>query len=173
MKIETMHDLYVMELQDLYSAEKQLVAALPKMEAACTDKKLKQAISEHLKATEEQKARIGEIMAELGEDPEAHECIAMRGLIKEGENVLKDVKDPQVCDAAIIAAAQRVEHYEIAGYGVASTYAETLGYAEHEKLLQKSLAEEKEADQMLNKLALTSINQKAMGSEKSGKAYVK
>jgi ferritin-like metal-binding protein YciE len=170
MKIKTMQDLYIMELQDLHSAETQLIAALPKMMEAATNEELKSAIEEHLEITKTQLERLESIFEELEEEAGGHECAAMKGLVKEGEEVMKEVEEPTVLDAALISAAQRVEHYEMAGYGAAKTYAQLLGYDKHAQLLEESLEEEKEADQILNDLALSDINEEALESSEGDMA---
>jgi ferritin-like metal-binding protein YciE len=161
MKIQTLRDLYVEQLHDLYSAETQLVEALPKMAKAATNPQLQTAFKEHLTQTKGQVARLEKIFSQLGEDTKGPVCKGMKGLISEGEEMIKMKGDPAAIDAGLIAAAQRVEHYEIAGYGCVRTYAHQLSDHTSEKLLQQTLDEEGEADQKLTKLAETVINLEA------------
>jgi ferritin-like metal-binding protein YciE len=148
----SLQELYVEQLQDLYSAEQQIIKSLPKKIDAAQSDELRNALKEHLEVTKTQAARIETICEELGEDPENEKCKGMEGVLKEGSDLLKEARDP-VRDAAIIAAAQRVEHYEMAGYGTARTYANLLGYEDAAGLLEQTLEEEKEADQTLSGLA--------------------
>jgi ferritin-like metal-binding protein YciE len=145
----------------LYSAERQLVAALPKMAKKAANAELRQAIETHLEQTEEHVKRLEKIFEDLQLNAGRHKCKAMEGLIEEGEEILKEEAEQAIRDAAMIGAAQRVEHYEIAGYGTARTYAEMLGHTEAAELLQTTLDEEKETDQLLSELALSSVNVKA------------
>ena len=161
MKLESFDALFLHELRDLYSAERQLVAALPKMAKKATNAELKQAIETHLEQTEEHVKRLEKIFEALQLNAGRHKCKAMEGLIEEGEDVLKEEAEDAIRDAAMIGAAQRVEHYEIAGYGTARTYAEMLGHTEAAELLQTTLDEEKETDQLLSELALSSVNVEA------------
>jgi ferritin-like metal-binding protein YciE len=162
MNLDSLSKLYIHELKDLYSAEKQLVAALPKMIAATRNKDLKKALKDHLQATRRQVQRLEKVFARLDASPRGHKCVGMEGLIKEGAALLQEDAEPDVLDAAIIAAAQRIEHYEIAGYGVARTYAEKLGDFTAADLLQETLEEEAQADRHLTRLAERTINIKAM-----------
>jgi ferritin-like metal-binding protein YciE len=161
MGMETIQDLYVHELKDIYSAEKQILQALPKMAKAAKHNELRQAFEEHQRVTEEQVRRLETIFGELDEKPGGKKCKGMEGLIEEGEEVLEEDADPDVRDAALIAAAQRVEHYEIAAYGTARTYARQLGLDRHVDLLQRTLDEEGETDQRLTKLAESTVNRDA------------
>jgi ferritin-like metal-binding protein YciE len=162
MKIKSLEDLFVHELKDLYSAEKQLVAALPKMVSKASNPKLKAAFEEHLEVTRGQVDRIEKIFEGMENSPRGEKCDGMAGLVEEAEGVMEDTEDDDVLDAALIAAAQKVEHYEISGYGTARTYAEMLGNEDAAQLLQQTLDEEKEADAKLNELAEGMINWKAM-----------
>lgn len=144
MALDSLHDLYVDELKDLYSAENQLLKALPKMAKAASSPKLKAAIQEHLEVTKGQVERLEKIFAELDVSPRGKKCKAMEGLIEEGKEVMEEDGNPSVIDAALIAAAQRVEHYEMAGYGCVRTFATLLGYEEAANLLQETLNEEGE-----------------------------
>ena len=155
-------DLYVAQLKDLYSAESQLVDALPKMRDAASHPELRGAFDEHLTVTREQKARLERIFRTMDEDPSGETCQAMKGLIKEGEEVIDAEADAAIRDAGLIAAAQRVEHYEMAGYGTVHAFAERLGRTDEARLLQQTLDEEKEADSSLNRIAQQVVNPDAM-----------
>ena len=168
-KMKTLKDLYVSELRDLYSAEKQILKALPKMAKAATAEELKTAFQLHLEETKGQLARLEQIFEALGEKPTGKTCKAMEGLIEEGKEILQEEGAPSVIDAALIGATQRVEHYEMAGYGCVRTFAKLLGYDKAVKLLQATLDEEGEADKKLTELAETVINPKAEGAEANGK----
>ncbi|HKO16561.1 MAG TPA: ferritin-like domain-containing protein [Gemmatimonadaceae bacterium] len=159
---ESLHKLYVEELKDLHDAEEQIVDALPKMIEKTSHPELKRAFQQHLSVTEQQIARLDRIFGELGESAEGKTCKGMRGLIAEGNEVMKDFKDSDVLDAAMIGAAQRIEHYEMAGYGCARTYAHLLGLADQADLLQRTLDEEGEADHTLTALAEHTINVDAL-----------
>ena len=154
----TLHDLFVHELKDVYSAEKQLVKALPKMAKAASSEKLREGIEEHLEQTEEQVERLEKIFESLDSSTRGVKCAAMEGLIKEGSEIMGEDAEPAVKDAALIAAAQKVEHYEIAAYGTLVTFANMLGQDEAQKLLQTTLDEEKETDRKLTELAESEIN---------------
>ena len=158
MALKSLHDLYVNELKDLYSAENQLVKALPKMAKAANSPELRTAIEEHLEVTKGQVQRLETIFKELEASPKGKKCKAMEGLIEEGKELLEEEAAPGVLDAGIIAAAQRVEHYEIAGYGCVRTFANILGYDEAAGLLQETLDEEADADKKLTELAESVIN---------------
>ena len=153
MSVETMQELLIDELKDLYSAEKQIVRALPKLAKASTSPDLKQALTKHLEETEGQVTRL-ERMAELvGKKLTGKTCVGMKGVLEEGSEVLKETDKGTVRDAAMIAAAQRVEHYEMAGYGSAREFAKMLGLAEVASLLEQTLEEEKAADKILSGVA--------------------
>ena len=158
MSLATLHDLMVHELKDLYSAERQLVQALPKMAKNATSDQLRTAIDNHLAETEEHVTRLEQVMESLGESPRGQKCAGMQGLLEEGKSFLKEDADPDVMDAGIIVSAQKVEHYEIASYGAVCEYARMMGHTEALQLLEQTLAEEKKADQTLNKLAEGGIN---------------
>jgi ferritin-like metal-binding protein YciE len=162
MKLDSLKDLYLEQLKDLYSAETQLVEALPKMAEAASARDLRQAFTEHLRQTQEQVRRLERIFQDLGENPKGHTCEGMKGLLKEGEEMIKMRGEPAVLDAGLIAAAQRVEHYEIAGYGTVRTYAELLGRDEHVSLLERSLQEEEDTDERLTQLAESHVNEEAL-----------
>ena len=153
MKIQSMEDLMVHELQDLRSAEEQLVEALPKMAEAASSAQLQKAFNAHLKQTKTQLTRVGKALESLGKGPGNMKCKGMEGLVKEGDEVIKNVTDAQTRDAALIGAAQRVEHYEIAGYGTARAHAEELGLTEIADLLQITLDEEGQTNTLLTQLA--------------------
>ncbi len=158
MELETLKDLYVEQLKDLYSAERQLVKALPKMVKAANNQELKAAFQDHLEKTKEHAARIERICDELGVSPRGKKCVGMEGLIEEGQELIKENPDPEVLDAGLIAGAQHVEHYEMAGYGCCRTYARQMGYDNQADILQRTLDEEGEADHLLTALAESSIN---------------
>ena len=166
MSLDSLHSLYVDELKDLYNAENQLLKALPRMAKAATATELKEAFTEHLEVTRKQVERLEQIFSGLGVSPKGKKCKAMEGLIEEGKDIMEEDGDPAVIDAALIAAAQRVEHYEMAGYGCVRTFANLLGEEDAVALLQETLNEEGEADKKLTELAETIINVKAEdGSE--------
>lgn len=158
MELDTLKDLYIHELKDLYSVEKQLIGALPKMARAAHDEKLSTGFREHLEQTKEHAARLEKILFEHKQSTRGKKCKGMEGIIAEGAEMIEEEADPEVKDAGLIAAAQRVEHYEIAGYGTARTYAEMLGDNEGAKLLLATLSEEEKTDQKLTQLAKSSIN---------------
>ena len=161
MELETLKDLYVHELKDLYSAEKQLIAALPKMSKAATSRQLAAGFNEHLQQTKGHALRLEEIFQRLEESPRGPKCEGMEGLIAEGDKMAKEDAEDEVRDAGLIAAAQRVEHYEIAGYGCARTYAQLLGDKKGARLLETSIKEEGDTDKKLTKLARSVINLRA------------
>jgi len=172
MAMETLHDLFVIELKDLYSAEHQLVKALPKMAKAADNLQLRDAFTMHLQQTEEHARRIEEIFsAGLDGSPRGRKCAAMEGLVEEGKQVLDEGGAPDVVDAALIGAAQRVEHYEIAGYGTARAHAQQLGYANAARLLQQTLSEESAANEKLNQIAEDSVNVSAAQKHNGKSAF--
>ena len=150
MKMEGLRDLFINELRELYDGEKQIVSALPKMAKAASSKALKTAFKDHLKETEDHVDRLEEIFDSIGESPSGRDSLAIEALVKQGQKAIAEAEDRDARDAALIAAAQKVEHYEIAGYGTVRTYAELLGESEWEKLLDETLDEEKAADKKLN-----------------------
>lgn len=160
--MKTLEDLFEHQLKDLYSAESQLLEALPKVADKANDSKLKQAFKDHLKETKEQKSRLEQICKKLDISPSGETCKAMKGLIKETESFMEEADSDEVMDAGLIAEAQRVEHYEIAGYGTAVRYAKELGHEDIAALLQKTLDEEYNADNKLDKLAESRLNEKAI-----------
>jgi ferritin-like metal-binding protein YciE len=158
MHLDTLKDLYIHELKDLYSVEKQLISALPKMAKTAKSDKLESGFREHLEQTKEHATRLEKILAKHGQSTRGKKCKGMEGLIAEGTEMIEEEADPEVKDAGLIAAAQRVEHYEIAGYGTARAYAEMLGDEQGAKLLQETLKEEEQTDEKLTHLAKSSIN---------------
>lgn len=161
MEMESLQELYVDELRDLYSAENQILKALPRMIRAASDRKLKQAFTKHEKQTRDQVKRLERVFRELGEKPTGKKCKGMQGLLEEGKELIQEKPEPEVLDAGLIAAAQRVEHYEIAGYGTVRTYAQHLGFGRQVELLQRTLDEEGETDKLLTSLAENGINVEA------------
>jgi ferritin-like metal-binding protein YciE len=162
MDINSLEKLFVHELKDLYSAEQQILEALPKMADKASHPELRQAFERHRDQTEQQVKRLEQIFDSLEFQPGGHKCKGMEGLIEEGEEVMKDAENDEVRDAGMIAAAQRVEHYEIAAYGTARTYARMLGRADAAQLLQQTLDEEGETDKKLTQLAESRVNPDAM-----------
>jgi ferritin-like metal-binding protein YciE len=162
MKLESMHDLYVEQLRDLYSAETQLVEALPKMVEAANNPELKQGFQEHLAQTRQHVQRLEQIFDRLSVRPGGETCEGMEGLLKEGKEMMKMKGNPEVLDAGLIAAAQRVEHYEIAGYGTVRTFARMLGFDDAVQLLERTLQEEEQTDKRLTQLAESRINAEAL-----------
>ena len=162
MKIENMEDLFLDEIRDLYDAKKQLVKALPKMADAATSDKLRQASERHLEETRGHVERLERIFGQLNQKSSGESCDAMKGLIKEGEQMVDHIEESPLRDAGMIGAANRVEHYEIAAYGTACTFAQMLGYNEAMQLLQQTLEEEKAADQKLTRIAEGMVNERAL-----------
>ena len=160
-KMATLEDLYTDLLKDLYSAEKQLVKALPKLAKNAASPDLQKAFQEHLRQTEGHVERIERIFSELDGSPRGKKCVGMEGLIEEGNELLQEDAEPDVLDAGLIAAAQKVEHYEIAGYGTARAWAERLGYDKAARLLQQTLDEESMANEKLTKIAESHVNMEA------------
>jgi ferritin-like metal-binding protein YciE len=161
MNLDTLKDLYVDELKDLYSAEKQLVKALPKMAKAANDPQLAEAFRTHLQETRQHAERLEQICRDLGVSPRGKKCVGMEGLIEEGNELIQEDPEPDVLDAGLISKAQHVEHYEIAGYGTVRTYARQLGFENHADLLQQTLDEEGKTDHLLTQLAESGINVEA------------
>lgn len=162
MELDTLNALYIERLRDLYSAETQLIKALPKMQKAATNEELRQAFATHLSQTEQQVERLTQIFEDLDVSPTGKHCKGMEGLLAEADELLGEDADDDVLDAGLIASAQAVEHYEMAGYGTARAYSELLGFEEHTELLQLTLSEESEADRLLSEIAMTSVNLDAM-----------
>ena len=158
MELATLKDLYIEQLRDLYSAESQLVEALPKMAKASSNAELKRGFEEHLEQTKRQRQDVEKLIRDHGENPDGHECKAMKGLIEEGSELMKEDADPDVMDAGLIAASQRIEHYEIAGYGTVRTYATQLGDTSAASILDRIAKEEGATDHKLTALAERVIN---------------
>ncbi|HWC73957.1 MAG TPA: ferritin-like domain-containing protein [Gemmatimonadales bacterium] len=163
--MEALQKLLVDELGDLYDAEQQIVKALPKLIQESSSPELQKALKEHLTVTEEHVQRLEEAFSELGESQSRRKCKGMAGLLAEGEDLLKEDFEESTKDAGIIGAAQRVEHYEIAAYGTARTLAQTLGNSRVAELLQETLDEEKEADELLTQIAESTVNTEAASEE--------
>jgi ferritin-like metal-binding protein YciE len=158
MELANLKELFVHELKDIYSAENQIVAALPKVAQAVSHPELKQAFEEHLEQTRGQVARLEQIFEMLGQKPTGVTCKGMKGLLAEGEEMLKHDAEPSVKDAGLIAAQQKVEHYEIAGYGTVVTYAKLIKHKEATKLLKETLNEEEQTDKKLSQIAEQVVN---------------
>jgi ferritin-like metal-binding protein YciE len=162
MKLNTLKQLYIEELRDLHSAENQLLKALPKMAKGASSEELKLAFENHLDQTKVHVERLEEIFERLDETPKGKTCQAMKGLVEEGSEILEEDGEESVLNAGIIAAAQKVEHYEIASYGTVRTFAQLLGEDEAAELLQETLDEEGEADKLLTQLAQEIVNPEAL-----------
>ena len=158
MELESLRALYVDELKDLYSAEGQILKALPRMVKAASSRDLKRALTEHERVTRKQVKRLERIFKDLDESPRGKKCRGMEGLLEEGKELISEKPEPDVLDAGLISKAQHVEHYEIAGYGTVRAWAQQLGFEQHVELLQETLDEEGEADKRLSELAESSIN---------------
>jgi ferritin-like metal-binding protein YciE len=161
-RMDTLEDLYMDLLKDLYSAEKQLVKALPKLAKAAQAEDLRRAFNEHLAQTESHVERIDRIFSDLGGSPRGKKCVGMEGIIEEGNELTKEKVKPDVLDAGLIAAAQKAEHYEIACYGTARTWAQRLGYNDAARLLQQTLEEESMANEKLTRIAESHVNVEAI-----------
>ena len=158
MELDSLKDLYIHELKDLFSAEQQLVKALPKMAKAASHKELATGFQQHLEQTKEHAQRLQQILTSHKQTTRGSKCKGVEGIVAEGAEMIEEEADAEVKDAGLIAAAQRVEHYEMAGYGTARTYAELLGDQEGARLLQTTFEEERQTDQKLSKLAKSAIN---------------
>lgn len=165
MPLESLRDLYVDELKDIYSAENQILKALPRMAKKAGSDELRQAFEDHLKQTEGHVQRLEQIFENLGERAKGKKCMGMQGLIEEGKEIMQEEAELHVMDAALIGAAQKVEHYEIAAYGTARTHAELLGHHDAAKLLQRTLDEEGDADKLLTQIAESIVNERAAEQE--------
>ena len=161
MKLDSLETLFVEELRDIYNAENQLIKALPKMAKQAGSDELRRALEEHLEQTREHVERLDEIFGNLGKAPKGKTCKAMKGIVEEGSEVMEHDGAESVLDAALIAAAQKVEHYEIASYGTVRTWAEMLGKDDAVDLLQQTLDEESEANERLTEIAENTVNQEA------------
>ena len=162
MKLDSVQDLFLAELRDLHNAEEQLVEALPKMAEAASSKELKNAFTHHLEETRRHVTRLDGVFKSLQQESSGETCEAMKGLVKEGEEFIKAKGEPEVIDAGLIGAAQRVEHYEMAGYGTARTLANRLGYNDLARILETTLTEEKAADAKLTTVAEGNVNPAAI-----------
>ncbi len=162
MQIDNLEKFFVEQLKDVYNAEKQIVRALPRMSKAATDEELRNAFDTHLRETEKQVERLERVFKDFGQTPQGKKCVGMEGLIEEAKELLQEDVDPEVLDAGLIMAAQKVEHYEIATYGCLKTYAELLGNEDAARVLDEILEEEKRADQLLTEIAERSINVEAI-----------
>ena len=158
MEMESLRDIYVEELKDLYSAENQILKALPRMIKVATHPQLKKAFTKHERQTRQHVKRLERICKELGEKPTGKKCVGMEGLLQEGKDLIKEKPEPDVLDAGLISAAQHVEHYEMAGYGTCRTWARLLGYESQAQLLQTTLDEEQQTDVDLTGIAESSVN---------------
>lgn len=168
MALDTLHDLFVYELRDLHDAEQQLLDALPLLAQATESPHLRKIFEQHLDETRGQLQRLARLFDALGTSPQGKPCQGMRGLVAEAREVVQEEADPQVLDAALIVAAQKIEHYEIAGYGSARTFAQRLGYAEAARILEQTLREESAADDKLTAAAESRVNtQAAIAAEAS------
>ena len=161
MTVKTMDDLFLHMLKDMYNAEKQLIKALPKMAKNSESTELKQAFETHLEETEGQVERLEKVFEMIGKRAQGKACAAMEGLVEEGKEAMDEIEDPEVLDAALLSGAQAVEHYEISRYGTMVAMANQLGLKDAAKLLEQTLEEEKKTDQILNQIALSSVNKKA------------
>ena len=165
MKLDTLHDLFVLEIQDLYDAENQIIQAMPQLMDVVTSNTLKEGIQNHLDQTREQIKRLEKICQELDIEPNGKTCVGMEGIIEEGIELLQEAVPSPTLDAALIAALQKVEHYEISGYGTTAAYAKQMGHTKALDLLHTTLEEEKDEDAALSKLAEGIINKEAYASQ--------
>ena len=165
MELDTLQELYIDELKDLYSAENQILKALPRMIRVANNRQLKQGFTKHERQTRQHVKRLERIFRSLGEKPTGKKCVGMEGVLKEGSALIKERPQPDVLDAGLISAAQHVEHYEMAGYGTVRTWARVLGRDDHASLLQQTLDEERETDETLTAIAESSINIEAADEE--------
>ena len=161
MTVKSMDDLFLLTLKDIYHGEKQILRALPKMAKMASSQELKQAFEQHREETLGQVERLEQVFEKLGKRARGEPCEAIEGLVEEGKEIMEEVQDPEVLDAGLIAAAQAVEHYEIARYGTLAAWAKELGRNEIADLLSQTLAEEKKTDELLNRLAEGRINKRA------------
>jgi ferritin-like metal-binding protein YciE len=164
MSLDSLDKLFLEELKDVYNAEKQILRALPRMAKAADSPELQQAFTTHQKETEGHVQRLERIFKELGQAPRGKKCKGMEGLLEEGKEVLEEDGEPAVIDAALIASAQRVEHYEMAAYGCLRTYAQLLGMDQAGQLLQQTLEEEEATDKKLTDLGESGINEAAVAA---------
>jgi ferritin-like metal-binding protein YciE len=173
MQMETLEDLYVDVLKDLYDAEGQILKALPKMAKAASSPELQKGFQEHFTQTQRHVERLNQVFEQVGKTPKKKKCKAMEALLEEGKELMNADSEAEVLDAALIAAAQKVEHYEIAGYGCARTYADLLQQGKASELLEKTLDEEKLTDKKLSELAMSEINIEAADEESDESASPK
>ena len=166
MQMNSLQDLYLHKLRDLYSAEQQITRALPQMIQRTSHAELRQGFETHLRQTEQQLQRLEQLFQTLGERPAGEQCKGMQGIIEEGQKVMQEVEDPNALDAALIAAAQSVEHYEIAGYGTARTWAQQLGRQQDAQILQQTLQEEEQTDKLLTQVAESLVNRDAQRGDR-------
>jgi ferritin-like metal-binding protein YciE len=162
---DSIRDLLEMSLQDTYSAETQILDALPKMQKAATSPKLKQAFQEHLQVTQRQVERLEQVCKALGIEPGGETCEAMEGLVEEGEEIMEELDQGPVLDAALIGAAQKVEHYEMAAYGTLTAMLKAMGEQKHADLMAQTLKEEKDTDELLTEIAESEVNPAALGQK--------
>jgi ferritin-like metal-binding protein YciE len=162
MQIDNLEKLFIDMLKDTYNAEKQIIRALPRMAKAATNDELRDAFTAHLRQTEKQVERLEKVFKEVGKPAQGKRCAGMEGLLEEGKELFEGDVDDEVLDAGMIAAAQKVEHYEISAYGTLKTYAQLLGHDQAVRLLEETLNEEKEADRLLTKIAERTLNVEAM-----------
>ena len=165
MELSNLQDLLVENLKDLYSAETQILKALPKVARKVENEQLREALTMHVKQTEQQVKRLEQVLSKMGEKPGGKKCHGMEGLIEEAKEMMEEDADPEVMDAGLIVDCQKVEHYEIAGYGSAVTFAKLLGDEESARLLAQTLDEEERADKKLTEIAESSINIEAASGE--------
>lgn len=164
MSIENLSDLFLHTLKDVYFAEKKIVESLPKMIRKAGNDELRTAFEDHLEETKEQVNRLEKAFESIGEKAKGEKCPAIEGIIEEAEELIAELGDEETCDAALAAAAQAVEHYEIARYGTLCVWAEQLGHTDAKNLLEETLSEEKDADQKLTHIAETELNRQAMAA---------
>jgi ferritin-like metal-binding protein YciE len=166
MSADSLQDLYIEKLQDLYSAEQQIIEALPKMAAKATNPELRRGFETHLRQTEEHARRLEQLCQQHDVSPRGKKCEGIEGIIEEGQSEMKDIDDPDTRDALLIAAAQAVEHYEMAGYGTARTWARQCGFEDDARILQQTLDEEAQTDELLTQVAESMVNPRAMDGER-------
>lgn len=168
MAAQTLHDLFVEELRDMYDAEKRIIKALPKIAKYAQSDELRSALTEHLRQTEKQATRLEQVFRTIGEKPKGKKCDGMIGILEEGNNAIEELEEGPVLDAALIAGCQKVEHYEIASYGTLAYFAELMGHDRAKELLGTTLDEEKAADEKLNTIAKSDVNRDALMGESEG-----
>lgn len=167
MAAQTLHELFVEELRDMYDAEKRLIKALPKIAKHAQSDELRSALTEHLRQTEKQATRLEQVFRAIGETPKGKKCDGMIGILEEGNTAMEELEEGPVLDAALIAGCQKVEHYEIASYGTLAYFAELMGQDRAKELLGTTLEEEKAADEKLNTIAKSDVNREALMSDGS------